>query len=100
MSEVPEGYEGLSKSDFNQIDEAFEKKSAKFGPCELCGKSDWRMFPGILSPKVLVRNKDAKTLKEWDNRSFNQIAFSCSNCGNTKYIELYFLGVDLTRAAV
>lgn len=96
MAVPPPGYEQLQPADLEAVYRRLAEKGAQLGPCELCGTKKWAVFDTVISPKVLLRNAETQALKEWENKSFNQIVFSCSNCGNSKFIELHFLGLSLS----
>lgn len=100
MVNIPDGYEALQPRDVDKIKIKMEEKGARLPNCELCGHGKWQISPVIVSPVVLHRNKEKNTLKSSTEQSLNQVSFSCENCGNTKYVELHFLGVRLSDEAV
>lgn len=99
MAVIPPGYEELSSDDLRKVLDKLKEKGAEFKSCELCGVNNWIVFPAVVSPNIMLRNTTEKTLKEWQDQSFDQVVFSCGNCGNSKFIELHFLGVKLSVPA-
>lgn len=93
---VPEGYRVLSLAEQEEIKSRLSARGGALKPCEVCGAENWVVFPYVVSPRLISINKATGAFKEVDGNSLNQAAFSCTNCGNTKYLELHFIGFKVS----
>ena len=83
----------FSKTERDLILKTLGEKNIK-GPCELCGNPSWTLSNFLISPFPLARMGDGTvSFPLGGAQSHPSILIHCTNCGNTKMLNLGILGL-------
>ena len=83
----------LSDEKLQEIMNKLKGKNVQFKNCDLCGNTSWSLLPKFVSPIVVDSKGDSLPAMAF-NKAVLMILFSCSNCGNAKFLEATKLGLS------
>lgn len=80
---------GFTKEEADQIKAAIIEKAPTLGVCPICGNKNWRVTNEFIA---LTVQEDLQSIK-LAGVSLPLIPITCSNCGNTHFLNLITLGL-------
>lgn len=90
----PDAADGrLTTSQGEELAKLLNEKAPKVR-CEVCGGGEFVLNPFLASPRFIAIEPDGLTAIDY-SASHPCIVAHCSDCGNTKFHSLHFLGYDL-----
>lgn len=88
----------LLDDQYHQIAAYLTKRFVADWPCELCRNVDWGINHKVVSPEFLNITKQGFSR---DSAIVHpSLHLMCTNCGNSKFMSLQVLGIDLSNNTV